>query len=109
MKKFERDVLLKSARLMRTAHANAERAITECIKAMIEPYGDDGVELPYHTPDCYSVVSEIRPMEFVEVSSIRCKDDALEMMLTGETKWRGLAFVDLGFLLDEVIHIVEMD
>lgn len=89
---------------------NAEKAVEECIKVLLVPFGDIGLDLNYHTSDCYSVVSEYRPNEFHIVEWVRVTNDGrLEMLLENDSEWKPLCYVDWAFLLDEVERAIECE
>ena len=95
---------------VRMNYHNAERMVEECIKDLVRPFGKEGLELNNtHCSDEYQVISEITPNNFKRVEYIRCNNDNLEMQLEGETEWHTLAFVDRGYLLDEVANMLELD
>ena len=82
--------------------SNAHKMVEECIKAIVKPYGNDGLELNVQEEDCYSVLAEIVPNEFHKVVAVRVTNDKLEMRFENESEWSPLRMVDMGFLLDEV-------
>ena len=90
---------------------NAERMVEECIKDLVKSLGKNGLELNTHEgeDDIYSVICEITPNNFKKVEYIRCNNDNLEMKLEGSDRWEILAFVDRGFLLDEVANALGLD
>lgn len=98
------------AKYVRMNYHNAERMVEECIKDLIKGLGKEGLELNVHYNGLdYAVNSEITPNDFRVVERVRCFNDKLEMQLENEEKWRELAFVDRGYLLDEVLHSLEME
>lgn len=82
--------------------ALAHIMVEDCIKTIVEPYGNEGLELNVQEEDCYSVLAEIVPNEFHKVVAVRVTDDKLEMRFENESEWSPLRMVDMGFLLDEV-------
>lgn len=95
---------------VRMNYHNAERMVEECIKDLVAPFGHEGLELNNsHCSDEYQVICEITPNNFKRVEYIRCNNDNLEMKLEGSDRWEILAFVDRGFLLDEVANTLELD
>lgn len=99
------------AKYVRMNYHNAERMLEECIKDLVKGLGKEGLELNTHEgeDDIYSVICEITPNNFKKVEYIRCNNDNLEMKLEGSDRWEILAFVDRGFLLDEVANTLEID
>lgn len=96
---------------VRMNYHNAERMVEECIKDLVKSLGKNGLELNTHEgeDDIYSVICEITPNNFKKVEYIRCNNDNLEMKLEGSDRWEILAFVDRGFLLDEVANALGLD
>lgn len=96
---------------VRMNYHNAERMVEECIKDLVKGLGKNGLELNTHEgeDDIYSVICEITPNNFKKVEYIRCNNDNLEMKLEGSDRWEILAFVDRGFLLDEVANALGLD
>lgn len=98
------------AKYVRMNYHNAVSMVEECIKDLVKGFGKKGFELNVHNEGVdYAVISEINPNEFRVVERVRCFNDKLEMQLENEEKWRELAFVDRGYLLDEVLHSLEME
>ena len=96
---------------VRMNYHNAERMVEECIKDLVKSLGKNGLELNTHEgeDDIDSVICEITPNNFKKVEYIRCNNDNLEMKLEGSDRWEILAFVDRGFLLDEVANALGLD
>ena len=94
---------------VRMNYHNAERMVEECIKDLIRDLGKEGLELNTHCDDEYQVICEITANNFKKVEYIRCNNDDLEMKLEGSDRWEILAFVDIGYLLDEVAYSLDLD
>ena len=95
---------------VRMNYHNAERMVEECIKDLVRGLGKEGLELNNtHCSDEYQVICEITPNNFKRVERIRCYEDVLQMQLEDSDKWEILAFVDRGFLLDEVANMLDLD
>ena len=98
------------AKYVRMNYHNAVSMVEECIKDLVKGFDKKGLELNVHNEGVdYAVISEISPNDFKVVEKIRCFNNKLEMQLENEEKWRELAFVDVGYLLDEVLHALEME
>ena len=88
---------------------NAENAVKECLKIILEPFGEVGLDLNYRPDDSYSVISEYRPNEFHKVEWVRVNYGCLEMLLENDKEWKHLGFVDWAFLLDEVERAIDCE
>jgi hypothetical protein len=82
-----------------TAIRNAELAL----HAVLNPYGNFGIELNTRPDDLFSVTGEIEPNVFKKVIKVRSHIwEGLQMIVEGENEWRTLDVTDYKFLLDEV-------
>jgi hypothetical protein len=82
-----------------TAIRNAELAL----HAVLNPYGNFGIELNTRPDDLFSVMGEIEPNVFKKVIKVRSHIwEGLQMIVEGENEWRTLDVTDYKFLLDEV-------
>ena len=100
---------MNAIKIVRQNLSNAYKLVEICIEELLAPYGENGVTLNTHCDDSYAVVSEIEPNNFKIVESVRFVKDYLEMQFLGETKWRVLCFVDMGFLLDEICYALDLE
>lgn len=84
---------------LETALRNAESAL----HAILNPYGNFGIELNTRPDDLYSVMAEIEPHTFKKVVKVRSHTwEGLQMLCEGENEWRTLDVTEYKFLLDEV-------
>lgn len=84
---------------LETALRNAESAL----HAILNPYGNFGIELNTRPDDLFSVMAEIKPHTFKKVLKVRSHTyEGLQMLVEGENDWRNLDVTDYKFLLDEV-------
>ena len=82
-----------------TAIRNAELAL----HAILNPYGNFGIELNTRPDDLYSVMGEVKANVFKKVIKVRSHTfEGLQMLVEGENEWRTLDVTDYKFLLDEV-------
>jgi hypothetical protein len=82
-----------------TAIRNAELAL----HAVLNPYGNFGIELNTRPDDLFSVTGEIEPNVFKKVIKVRSHIwEGLQMIVEGENEWRTLDVTDYNFLLNEV-------
>ena len=73
------------------------------LHAVLNPYGNFGIELNTRPDDLYSVMAEIKPHTFKKVLKVRSHTyEGLQMLVEGENEWRTLEVTDYQFLLDEV-------
>ena len=84
---------------LETALRNAESAL----HAILNPYGNLGIELNTRPDDLFSVMAEVEPNTFMKVLKVRSHTfEGLQMLVEGENEWRNLDVTDYKFLLDEV-------
>ena len=82
-----------------TAIRNAELAL----HAILNPYGNYGIELNTRPDDLFSVMGEVEPNVFKKVLKVRSHTyEGLQMLVEGENEWRTLDVTDYKFLIDEV-------
>ena len=87
-----------------TAIRNAELAL----HAILNPYGNFGIELNTRPDDLYSVMGEVKPNVFKKVLKVRSHTyEGLQMLVEGENEWRNLDVTDYKFLLDEVESAID--
>ena len=96
--------------------AFAEKMAEECIINLLEPYGEDGLELNEKLDGEYSVIYEIIPNEFKKVVAVRVVKDKnlgykLHKKVEGDTSWTtlNLSFTDTRFLLDEIVSAIRAE
>ena len=84
---------------LETAIRNAELAL----HAILNPYGNFGIELNTRPDDLFSVMGEVKANVFKKVLKVRSHTfEGLQMLVEGENEWRTLDVTDYKFLLDEV-------
>ena len=84
---------------LETAIRNAELAL----HAILNPYGNYGIELNTRPDDLFSVTGETEPYVFKKVLKVRSHTfEGLQMLVEGEDEWRTLDVTDYQFLLVEV-------
>lgn len=84
---------------LETALRNAESAL----HAILNAYGNFGIELNTRPDDLYSVMAETEPHTFKKVLKVRSHTyEGLQMLCEGENEWKTLDVTDYKFLLDEV-------
>ncbi len=82
-----------------TAIRNAELAL----HAVLNPYGNFGIELNTRPDDLFSVMGEVKANVFKKVLKVRSHTfEGLQMLVEGENEWRTLDVTDYKFLLNEV-------
>lgn len=82
-----------------TAIRNAELAL----HAILNPYGNYGIELNTRPDDLFSVMGEVEANVFKKVLKVRSHTfEGLQMLVEGENEWRTLDVTDYKFLLNEV-------
>ena len=82
-----------------TAIRNAELAL----HAILNPYGNYGIELNTRPDFLFSVMGEVEANVFKKVLKVRSHTfEGLQMLVEGENEWRTLDVTDYKFLLDEV-------
>lgn len=82
-----------------TAIRNAELAL----HAILNPYGNYGIELNTRPDDLFSVMGEVETNVFKKVLKVRSHTfEGLQMLVEGENEWRTLDVTDYKFLLNEV-------
>ena len=92
-------ILEMAKQSIETAIRNAELAL----HAILNPYGNFGIELNTRPDDLYSVMGEVKPNTFKKVLKVRSHTfEGLQMLVEGENEWRTLDVTDYKFLLDEV-------
>lgn len=78
---------------------NAELAL----HAVLNPYGNFGIELNTRPDNLFSVMGEVKANVFKKVLKVRSHAfEGLQMLVEGENEWRTLDVTDYKFLLDEV-------
>lgn len=89
---------------VRETFRNANKAVENCIKDLLEPYGENGIELNEKSDNLYSVIYEELPNKFEKVVAVRVFGDFLQVKTDCNKDWRKLYpfNTDLAFLLDEV-------
>lgn len=94
---------------VRKQMAFAQRMAEECIIHLLEPYGEEGLELNEKLDAEYSVIYEIIPNEFKKVVAVRVVNDKhlgykLHKKVEDDTSWTSLnlSYTDARFLLDEI-------
>lgn len=86
-----------------TAIRNAELAL----HAILNPYGNFGIELNTRPDDLFSVTGEVKPNVFKKVIKVRSHTyEGLQMLVEGENEWRTLDVTDYKFLLNEVENAI---
>lgn len=82
----------------------ASKAIEDCIKDLLEPYGENGIELNEKSDNLFSVIYEEFPNKFEKVEYIRVFGDILQVKTDCNKDWRKLYInnTDIAFLFDEV-------
>lgn len=84
---------------LETALRNAELAL----HAILNPYGNFGIELNTRPDYLFSVMGEVKPNTFKKILKVRSHThEGLQMLIEGENDWRTLDVTDYKFLLDEV-------
>ena len=82
-----------------TAIRNAELAL----HAILNTYGNYGIELNTRPDDLFSVTGEVKPNVFKKVLKVRSHTyEGLQMLVEGEDEWLTLDVTDYKFLLVEV-------
>lgn len=94
---------------VRKQMAFAQRMAEECIIHLLEPYGEEGLELNDKLDGEYNVIYEIIPNEFKKVVAVRVVNDKhlgykLHKKVEDDTSWTSLnlSYTDARFLLDEI-------
>lgn len=89
---------------VRQTFRNANKAVENCIKDLLEPYGEKGLELNEKSDNLFSVIYEEFPNEFEKIEYIRVFGDYLQVKTDCNKDWRNLYInnTDIAFLLDEV-------
>lgn len=89
---------------VRESFINANNAVEKCIRILLEPYGENGLELNKKTDNSYSAIYEEYPNKFEKIEYIRVFDGFLQVKTDCNENWRYLwkNNTDLAFLLDEV-------
>lgn len=82
---------------------NAELAL----HAVLNPYGNFGIELNSRPDNLFSVMGEVKANVFKKVLKVRSHTfEGLQMLVEGENEWRTLDVTDYKFLLDEVENAI---
>lgn len=90
---------------LESATRNAESALY----AVLEPYGDDGLELNTRPSDLYSVWGETEPNVFKRILKVRSHQSKELQMYVEEEGWRNLDCTDYKFLLQEVQNAIQAE
>ena len=70
---------------------------------ILDPYGEDGLELNTRPANFYSVCGEVEPNVFKKILKVRShKFEGLQMYVGEKEGWRHLDCTDYKFLLQEV-------
>lgn len=92
-------ILEMAKQSIETAIRNAELAL----HAILNPYGNYGIELNTRPDDLFSVMGEVKPNVFKKVLKVRSHTfEGLQMLVEGGNEWITLDVTDYKFLLDEV-------
>ncbi len=92
-------ILEMAKQSLETAIRNAELAL----HAILNPYGNFGIELNTRPDDLFSVMGEVEANVFKKVLKVRSHIfEGLQMLVEGENEWRTLDVTDYKFLLNEV-------
>lgn len=84
----------------RQVYLDANKAVFNALKAMLKPFGNEGIALYDHEDLGYCSMAELKPREFTPIERVRYWEGLLEMFVYDE--WHELAFTDYHYLLDEV-------
>lgn len=77
------------------------------LHAVLNPYGNFGIELNTRPDDLFSVMGEVQANVFKKVLKVRSHTfEGLQMLVEGENEWRTLDVTDYKFLLDEVENAI---
>lgn len=97
-------ILSMAMQSLESATSLAESAL----HAVLNPYGNFGIELNDRPSDMYSVMGEVRPNVFKKVLKVRSHTyEGLQMLVEGENEWRPLDTSDYSLLLNEVWDVVK--
>lgn len=96
-------ILEMAMQSLESATRNAESALY----AVLEPYGDDGLELNTRPSDLYSVCGETEPYVFKKILKVRSHPFEGLQMYVEEEGWRFLDCTDYKFLLQEVQSAIQ--
>ena len=96
-------ILETAIQSLESATRNAESALY----AVLEPYGDDGLELNTRPSDLYSVWGETKPNVFKRILKVRSHQFEGLQMYVEEEGWRILDCTDYKFLLQEVQSAIQ--
>lgn len=89
---------------VRQSLKHAQKMVEECIMHILEPYGEEGLELNDKTDHSFSVIYEEFPNEFEKITAIRVLGCILKVKTDKNNEWRKLYInnTDIAFLLDEI-------
>ena len=92
--------------ILEMAKQSIEKAIRNAeltLHAILNPYGNYGIELNTRPDDLFSVMGEVKPNVFKKVLKVRSHTfEGLQMLVEDENEWRTLDVADYKFLLNEV-------
>jgi hypothetical protein len=78
------------------------------MKRLLAPYGEEGVELNYHSEGCFRPMCELRPNQFSVINSLRCYNDVLSMQIDDDSEWIEFSMpCDLHFLWNELVETLD--
>ena len=75
---------------------------------ILDPYGEDGLELNARPANFYSVCGEVEPNVFKKILKVRVHPfEGLQMYVGKKEGWRYLDCTDYKFLLQEVQNAIQ--
>ena len=87
---------------------NAKIQLYNAMKELLEPYGEEGVELNCHSEGCYRPMCEIKPNQFSVINSLRYYNEVLSMQIDDNSEWVELSMpCDLHFLWNELVETLD--
>lgn len=87
---------------------DADNQLQKAMKELLVPYGENGVELNYHSEGCYRPMCEINPNQFSVINRLRYHNNILQMQIDDDSEWINLTMVcDPHFLWNELVEALD--